>query len=155
MSRVNIMCLSPRVSASSPLPPCSNFPHQKVLTPRGTRAATVRRMALQCPASFTTNFTCLLEADSQPHQHCSSDHPGPALTWRGTVGTYVAPVPSMSGQRSSAGQPDVRQGVFTHTCSPGHSSASFWMMSTTATRKSQANRNPSRQKENVLLAYSP
>lgn len=88
-------------------------------------------------------------------QHCSSDHRGPALTWRGTVYTYMAPAPSMSGQRNSAGQPGVRQGVFTHTCSPGHSSASFWMMSTTATRKSQANWNPSRQKENVSLSYSP
>lgn len=106
------------------------------------------------PVSFMTNFTWLLEAD-QLHQHCSSDHPGPALAWRGTACTYMAPVPSMSGQRNSAGQPDVRQGVFTHTCSPGHSSASFWMMSTTATRKSQANWNPSRQKENVVLAYSP
>lgn len=106
------------------------------------------------PVNFITNFTWLLEAD-QPHQHCSSDHPGPALAWRGTACTYMAPAPSMSGQRNSAGQPDVRQGVFTHTCSPGHSSASFWMMSTTATRKSQANWNPSSKRRMLCLLTAP
>lgn len=68
--------------------------------------------------------------------------------------TYMAAVPSMFGQRNSMEQMDVQQAVFTHTCSPSHSSASFWMMSTTATGKCQANWNPSRQKENVLLSYS-
>lgn len=63
-------------------------------------------------------------------------------------------LPSMSGQMSSAGQPAVRQGVFTHMCSPGHSSESFWMINTTAMRKSQANWNASRQKERGTVTHS-
>lgn len=100
-----------------------------------------------------TWHTWLLEAD-QPHQHCGSNHPAPALTWQDAARTYVVLVPSMSGQMSSAGQPAVRQGVFTHMCSPGHSSASFWMMDTAAMRKSQADWKPSMQKEKVSLTRS-
>lgn len=42
----------------------------------------VRRRTTQYPVSFATNFTWLLEAD-QPHQHCSSNHPAPALGLEG------------------------------------------------------------------------
>lgn len=100
-----------------------------------------------------TDFTWLLEA-AQPHQHCSSDHPGPALPWRAQcvrMGHLCHPCPARGTPRDSR----MFGRESSHTCSPGHSSASFWMMNTTATRNSQANWNPSRQKENLLLSYSP